>query len=188
MGKGQRTEPGDIARLVRASQLGQRGAFNELVRLFQRRAMQVAVRMLGNVDEAAEAVQIGFVNAYLNIGKLKRPERFEPWLLRIVTNAAINQLREVKRRSRAAELVDCCRDTEDRRLAEQTIGSEDLKAAIERAMLKLAKKEAKAIALFGLEDMSQSEVAKAMGCSVGAVRWHVYRARQKLKVLLKEYL
>jgi RNA polymerase sigma factor (sigma-70 family) len=55
-------------------------------------------------------------------------------------------------------------------------------------MSKLSKREAKAIGLFGLQDLSQREVAEIMGCSVGAVRWHVYRARQKLKVLLKEYL
>ena len=53
----------DIERLVRAGQAGDRGAFDEIMRLYQRRAMQVAVRMLGNADEAAEAVQSGFVKA-----------------------------------------------------------------------------------------------------------------------------
>ena len=55
-------------------------------------------------------------------------------------------------------------------------------------MLKLSEKEAKAMSLFGLNDLSHKEVAEIMGCSVEAVRWHVFRARQKLKVLLKEYL
>jgi RNA polymerase sigma factor (sigma-70 family) len=55
-------------------------------------------------------------------------------------------------------------------------------------MLRLSKKEAKAITLFGLEDLSQKQVAEIMGCSVQAVRWHVFRARQKLKVLLRKYL
>ena len=55
-------------------------------------------------------------------------------------------------------------------------------------MFRLSGKEARAITLFGLEDMSQRQVAEIMGCSVQAVRWHVFRARQKLKVLLKEYL
>ncbi|UCG60024.1 MAG: sigma-70 family RNA polymerase sigma factor, partial [Phycisphaerales bacterium] len=140
-------------------------------------------------DEAAEAVQIGFVNAYLNIGKLKCPERFGPWLLRIVTNAAINQLREVKRRRDVlAESTDCLHEVADVRSPEQTSNIKDLKGAIERAMLRLSKKEAKAIALFGLQDISHKEVAEVMGCSAGAVRWHVFRARNKLKLLLKEYL
>jgi len=55
-------------------------------------------------------------------------------------------------------------------------------------MLRLSRKQAKAITLFGLEDLSQEQVSEMMGCSVEAVRWHVFRARQKLKVWLKEYL
>ena len=70
---------------------------------------------------------------------------------------------------------------------ESQIG-EELKEEIQRAMLKLSKKEAKAIALFGIEDLPREKVAEIMGCSTEAVRWHVFKARQKLKVLLKEYL
>ena len=55
-------------------------------------------------------------------------------------------------------------------------------------MLRLSKRETKAITLFGLEDLSQKQVAEIMGCSVGVVKWHVFRARQKLKVLLRKYL
>ena len=87
-----------IERLVKASQAGIRGAFDELVALYQRRAMQVAVRMLGDTDEAAEAVQNGFVKAYLNIEKLKEPGRFEAWFFRIIANTAISQRKAVKGR------------------------------------------------------------------------------------------
>jgi DNA-directed RNA polymerase specialized sigma24 family protein len=59
---------------------------------------------------------------------------------------------------------------------------------IQRAMLKLSKKEAKAIAMFGLKGLSQEKVAEIMGCSAEAVKWYVFKARQKLKLLLKEYL
>ena len=80
----------DTERLVKASQAGDRGAFDEIMRLYQRRAMQVAVRMLGNANEAAEAVQSGFVKAYLNISKLREPKRFESWFFRIIANTAIS--------------------------------------------------------------------------------------------------
>ena len=55
-------------------------------------------------------------------------------------------------------------------------------------MLKLSKKQAQAIALFGIDDLPQDKVAEIMNCSKEAVRWHVFKARQKLKVLLKDYL
>jgi RNA polymerase sigma factor (sigma-70 family) len=71
---------------------------------------------------------------------------------------------------------------------EQKEVGKELKEAIQRAMLKLSKKQAQAIALFGIEDLPRDEVAEIMGCSAEAVRWHVFKARQKLRVLLKEYL
>ena len=173
--------------LVKASQAGERGAFDELVRLYQRRAMQVAVRVLGDANDADEAVQAGFVKAYLNIGKLREPKLFEVWLLRIVTNAAISQVRAAKRRTEKIRIASYHDDKETFSPVERE-NARELKETIQRAMLKLPKKEAKAISLLGLQDLSHSEVAEIMGCSVGAVRWYVFRARQKLRVLLKEYL
>jgi len=148
---------------------------------------EVAIRVLGDAEQAAEAVQTGFVNAYLNIGKLKEAKRFEIWLLRIVTNAAISEARKTRRTTQRTTVVDFFEDT--RMLSpSESKSTEELKETIKRAMLKLSKKEAKAISLFGLKDLSHKEVAEIMGCSIEAARWYVFRARQKLKVLLKEYL
>ena len=179
--------PEGRAELVKASQAGERGAFDELVRLYQRRAMQVAVRLLGDANDAAEAVQAGFVKAYVKIGKLREPKRFENWLLRIVTNAAISQARAAKRRMEKIRIAEH-RDDREASSPDERETAKELKEAIQRAMLQLSKKEAKAMSLFSLNDLSHSQVAEIMGCSVGAVRWHVFRARQKLRVLLNEYL
>jgi len=177
----------DIERLVKASQAGDRGAFDELVRLYQRQAMRVAVRMLGSANEAAEAVQNGFFKAYLNIGKLRKPKRFETWFFRIIANTAISQRKAAKRRTGKIKIAGNYGSKRILSPVESQIG-EELKEAIQQAMLKLSKKEAKAIALFGIEDLSREKVAEIMGCSTEAVKWHVFRARQKLRVLLKEYL
>lgn len=177
----------DIERLVRASQADDRGAFDELVRLYQRKAMQTAVRMLGNANEAADIVQVSFVKAYVSIRKLKEPKRFGVWLLRIVANAAISQRRVMRRRLEKMKIVDCYKGEKSISPAEKGI-AEELNEAMREAMLRLSKKEAKAISLFGMEDLSHRQVAEIMGCSVEAVRWHVFKARQKLKVLLKDYL
>ena len=182
-----KVQTSDIERLVKASQAGDRGAFDELMRLYQRRAMQVAVRMLGNADEAAEAVQSGFVKAYLSIKKLREPKRFEAWFFRIITNTAISQRRAAKYRAEKIKIAGDCGSKKVFSPEEREVG-EELKEAIPRAMLKLSKKEAEAIALFGIEDLPREKVAEIMGCSAEAVKWHVFKARQKLKVLLKEYL
>lgn len=182
-----KTKVVNIEWLVKASQAGDRGSFDELVGLYQRRAMQVAIRMLGDADEAAEAVQNGFVKAYLNINRLREPKRFEAWFFRIIANTAISQRRAAKGR---AEKIKITGDFEGKKVftPEQKEVGKELKEAIKRAMLKLSKKQAQAIALFGIEDLPRDEVAQIMGCSTEAVRWYVFKARQKLKVLLKEYL
>jgi RNA polymerase sigma-70 factor (ECF subfamily) len=177
----------DVARLAKAGQAGDRGAFDELVRLYKKRAMLVAVRISGSADEAADAVQAGFLKAYLNVRKLRDAEQFECWLLRIVANAAISQARAAKRRADKVRIADCSQN-ETALSAPREQNTEELSRAIRQAMLKLSKREAQAISLFGLQDMSQKQVAQIMRCSVEAVRWHVFNARKKLKVLLKEYL
>lgn len=176
-----------IERLVKASEAGIRGAFDELVALYQRRAMQVAVRILGDTDEAAEAVQDGFVKAYLNIEKLKEPKRFEAWFFRIIANTAISQRKATKGRVEKITIFGNSKSKKALSPEESQVG-EELKDAIQWAMLKLTKKQALAIALFGIEGLPQNEVAEIMGCSAEVVRWHVFKARRKLKVLLKEYL
>ena len=176
----------DVERLVEASRAGDRSAFDGLVRLYQRRATHLAVRLLGNADDATEVVQQAFVTAYLKIDKLRDPKRFESWLLRIVANLAIDYREVAGHRLGTIEVADC----EAKRSVspiERQIEAE-LEEAVQGAMLKLSAKEAKAISLFGFEDLSHKEVAKIMGCSVGTARWYVFRARRKLSTLLKDYL
>jgi RNA polymerase sigma-70 factor (ECF subfamily) len=184
----QKVKISDVELLAEASSRGNRDAFDKLIELYQRRAMQVAVGILSNLDEAAEAVQAGFVKAYLNIEKLREPGRFEIWLLRIISNTALSQRKAAWRRVEAAKAADCQRPGKRAFSPAQTADSEELREAIQKAMLRLSKREAKAITLFGLDDLPQEQVAEIMGCSAGAVRWHLFRARKKLKILLREYL
>jgi RNA polymerase sigma-70 factor (ECF subfamily) len=177
-----------VERLVEASSQGNRDAFDELVGLYQRRAMQVALAVLNNADEATEAVQAGFVKAYLSINKLREPKKFEIWLLRIISNTAISQRKAAKRRVEAAKTADCGRQEKRTFSPSETADAKELREAIQNAMLRLSKKEAKAITLFGLDNLSQKQVAEIMGCSVQVTRWHVFRARKKLKVFLRKYL
>ncbi|MHC4951731.1 MAG: RNA polymerase sigma factor, partial [Planctomycetota bacterium] len=117
--------------------------------------------------------------------KLRDPEKFGPWLLRIVLNTSSDRLRSIVRRKRrftSSENLD--NESVDDRTAEER----ELESAIQSAMSRLSKIQARAIALFGIEDLSHKEVADILDCSQQAARWHVHQARKKLKVLLKDYL
>ena len=181
-------EQSETVALVKASQTGDRAAFDRLVQLHQRRAMGLAFGILGNVHDAAEVVQEALVKAYLGLGGLSHPERFRSWLLRIVAHEAISRRRSARRHRIIMRLLAA--SAMERWAAEpQERGrEEELHTAIERALQRLSAKEAEAIALFGLDGLSHKEVGRIMGCSAGAVRWHVHRARKKLGVLLREYL
>ena len=178
----------EIVGWVRASQAGDKAAFDRLVRRHQRQAMRVATGMLGDVNEAAEVVQEALVKAYLRLGSLKVPGRFRAWLLRIVVNEAVSRRRTQRRRAGFLRLLAGHGPRRSVRSPEQIRQAEDLKEAVKRAIAQLTEKEAQAITLFGLDDLPHEDVARIMACSIQSTRWHVYRARQKLRLLLKEHM
>ena len=75
---------------VLAARTGDRAAFGKLAQLYQRQCAAVAVRLLGNAHDAAELVQDALLKAYRSLEQLNQSERFGPWLMRIVTNLALN--------------------------------------------------------------------------------------------------
>jgi RNA polymerase sigma-70 factor (ECF subfamily) len=181
-------EHGETVELVRATQAGDKAAFNRLVQLYQRQAVGLALGILGNKDDAAEVVQEAFVKAYLGLGSLSRPERFRFWLMKIAANEAISRRRTARRRRIVTSLFVTLRAERQSPGPQERENADELQKAIERSMRQLTDKEARAIVLFGLDDLPHDEVGRIMGCSAGAVRWHVHQARKKLRILLKEYL
>src|SRR3954470_14401238 len=84
--------------LVLAARQGDRAAFGKLAQQYQRQCAAVALRLLGNTHDAMELVQDALVKAYRSLGQLQQSERFGPWLMRIVTNLALNSRRSRGRR------------------------------------------------------------------------------------------
>lgn len=176
----------EVARLAQAAQAGDKDAFDRLVRLHQDQAMRIAFGILGNVHDAAEVVQEAFIKGYVQIAHLVVAESFRFWILRIVANEAVSRHRALRRRAAMTKLFAAAGIRRRPSEPDEKENARDLQAAVERAILRLTGNEAKAIALFGIEDLPHAEVARIMGCSVGAARWHVHRARQKLRVLLRD--
>ena len=88
------------ADLVQRTRQGDSDAFAALVRMYQRRAVSVAYRLLGNIEDAGDVSQDAFVRAYRCLDQLDDPARFGPWLLKVVSNLALNF-----RRSRSSRLA-----------------------------------------------------------------------------------
>ena len=84
--------------LVASLKAGDEEAFVEMVRLCQKRVINTAWRILGNLDEAREVSQDVFAKVFEAVGALREEDRFEVWLLRITVNHCRNRWKYLKRR------------------------------------------------------------------------------------------
>ena len=183
---------------------GDNAAYGELVERYQRQAVVVSYRLLGNHDDARDVSQDAFVKAFRSLDTLERPAAFGGWLMRIVTNLSLNFRRG--RRLRIAQQID---GPVGDRLGDPTASNRpmpghgpdslaqsgdptrilegrELGDALRQALLKLPEKQRNALVLFTIEELPQKEVAERLECSVEAVKWHVFQARKKLRDLLKD--
>jgi len=185
--------------LVLASKAGDRVAFGKLAQQYQRQCVAVALRLLGNTHDAAELVQDALLKAFKNLQQLQQSERFGPWLMRIVTNLALN-FRRARGRRQAISLEQPASDSDEGEDLRATVAGSELDAperpltsgelgdAIQRSIDELPEKQRLALVMFAVEKMPQKDVAEVLNCSVEAVKWHVFMARKQLKKSLGNYV
>lgn len=192
------TPPDEIDLVCRARE-GDADAFADLVRRYQRRVVSVAYRLLGNAEDASDVSQDAFVRAYRNLSQLEDAARFGAWLMRVVTNLALNYRRARSTRSTASldegalgsgQIIN---PTTGQRatagpVSEQGALPKELNAAIGQALERLPEKQRLALILFSVEGMPQKEVAEILECSIELVKWNVFQARRKLKEMLESFL
>ena len=190
----------DDARLVSAVLAGDSAAYDRLVRRYQRRALAVAYRLLGDVHDAADVAQDAFVRAFGHLQSLEDQRRFGPWLMRIVTNLSLNFRRSRGIQARRAVAFDELTDGPDELRSgsgqatavqvsppESSLAGE-LHEAVGRAVAALPEKQRLALILFSIEGLPQKEVAQILECSVELVKWNVFQARKTLRKKLAEYI
>src|SRR3989454_12174911 len=85
-------------KLIRAGQRGDEQAVEALFRRYQRPLFQTALRVLGNTEDAEDALQDGLLSAYRNLKRFEGRSQFSTWLTRIVINAALMRRRSAKAR------------------------------------------------------------------------------------------
>jgi len=184
------------AEAVRRTLAGDTAAYDRLIDGYQRRAVAVAYRLLGNIEDAMDVCQDAFLKAFRSLATLQDPERFGAWLTRIVTNLALNFRRG--RRGNLSLTADDDGETVDERAASlsprgRNAASDSLEAAetqqaVSAAIEALPEPQRLALILFAVEGLPQKEVAEILQCSVEMVKWNVFQARKKLREMLEEYL
>ena len=169
---------------------GDRLSLDELFRRYRQPAYRVAYRLLGNEADALDAVQEGFVKALTHLHGFQGRSSFKTWLLRVVSNAALDLGRQRGRRE--AVSLDDSGDaaTSARMLSADESGKglerADLRSALDRALNSLSESQRQTFVLYADGDLSYREVADVLGISIGTVMSRLYYARQKLRAFLNE--
>jgi RNA polymerase sigma-70 factor (ECF subfamily) len=168
----------DDAALLRAHVAGDRHAFGELVQRHRDRLWAVALRTLGDREEAADAVQDALLSAYRAADRFRGDSAVTTWLHRIVVNACLDRAR--RRQARPAVPLP-----EVETAARASIEPDrDTAVVVRAALAQLPPDQRAALVLLDLEGYSVAEIAEMLGIAEGTVKSRCARGRARLAVLL----
>lgn len=177
--------------LLKCYTAGKSEALEELFRRYRMPAYRVAYRLLGNEADALDAVQEGFVKALTHLGTFQGRSTFKTWLLRVVSNAALDLGRQRGRRVTINLHAAEANDGEDPSFLithDPAHGLEraDTRRLLNQALATLSDAQRRTFVLHAEVGLSYREVADTMGISIGTVMSRLYYARQKLRTYLEE--
>lgn len=168
------------AALVERSLGGDQRAFEALVQRHQRVLFTVAIRMLGNRDDAADAAQNAFVRAYQNLGTYDPTRRFFSWIYRILVNECLNTIR-----ARRPEDAGAGEEPAAASGPLDTLEAAERRDHVQRALLSLTPELRAVIVLRHYAGLSYEEIGEAIGgLPARTVKSRLYSARQRLGQLL----
>jgi RNA polymerase sigma-70 factor (ECF subfamily) len=169
--------------LVQRVLAGDQAAYALLVERYRDRLGRYAVRMLGNVADAEDALQETFVRGYRSLGRCVEPERFGAWLFGIL----VNRCRTIGgQRARRQQRLVHDEAAVKRSAVGHTAENDMLREAIEWALAQLPSRNREAFVLKHIDDLSYEEMAEVTGVGVSALKMRVMRAREELRQLLSE--
>lgn len=175
------------AALVEAARGGDRDAFGDLVSRYQDRLFNTMVRIAGDRDDAADAVQDAFVQAYVKLDAFRGESQFFTWLYRIAMNVALTR----RRRRRPAQSLDAAKEAagdepiDDAQSPDDRLQADERAEQVHSALAELGDQHRKILVLREMEGCSYEAIAEILELPVGTVRSRLFRARLQLRDRLK---
>jgi RNA polymerase sigma-70 factor, ECF subfamily len=176
---------------------GEIDAFEPLVRRHQKKMVNMAYRMLGDYEEACDAVQDAFVAAYRSLRQFRGEARFSTWLARIVLNHSKNRLKQIRARGRDAMVsIDDPVETPSGEIPRELCSREEtildhlerkeVNERVKGAIDALDREHREVIILRDIEGFSYEEMRDILKIPEGTVKSRVFRAREALREQLKK--
>lgn len=181
--------------LVERCQRGDRTAFEDLVALIGPDLYKMIFAHVRNHDDTDEVLQECLIRIYRHLGSLRDVKKFPGWVSRMTVNQCHSH--QLKRSRTAMQSTDDRYEVQDREVMWQNphdgnprteLMRKEVMTDINRAIAELPPRQRSAIVLFEVQGHSIREVAAAMECSEGAVKFNIHQARKKLKASLRQYV
>lgn len=170
---------------------GDSRAFEEIVKRHQGKLYATAYQVTGNREDALDVTQEVLLKAYEKINQWEPRGLFLPWLIRLTVNRSIDYLRKRKRTSHETLIENIAKVDEEEAGVYHTQASpltpveitraKEIDDKIREALTKLSRTQQTVFILRHYKGYSLNEIAEHLGCTVGSVKVHLFRALQKLR-------
>ena len=175
------------AELVKKSQLGDKGAFEELVKRHQELVFSLAYKLTGNRELANDVAQEAFIRAWKAIQKFRGDSTFSTWIYRITVNTAWT-LRKKAKKHYSLNIEDTQEPVviDEKKDPEFLAINSDLSSVLKKALDQIPIEQRIIVELKNIEGRSHKEIAEYLDISVTAAKVRLHRAHQKLRQILEE--
>ncbi len=191
--------PGIGKEVIEGCKAGDRKAFEKIVLFYQRRVLNYAYRMLGNMEEAKELAQEVFVSVFESIKELREEAKFDGWLKQIALNHCRNRWKYLKRRHYFnMDSIDDPIETEDGEMTKPFADPSDppdtvyekrrIQEWVQEGLLQLKEDQRELVVLRDLQGLSYEEIGRFLNLAEGTVKSRLHRARMELKEILQKYV
>src|SRR5215212_1501852 len=181
----------DDRQLVQTIREGDTDAFEQLVRRKTSKVYAICYRIIGNAEDAKDISQLVFIKLWENLAKYDPQYAFDTWLYRMVTNVAIDFMRNKQSRDNAVNsnlrLVKTSADAEPGVIVQR----KEIENVFNDVASALSPKQKTIFVMNQMDDLPSAEIAKILGCRESTVRNHLFNARklmqQQLQLRYPEY-
>jgi RNA polymerase sigma-70 factor (ECF subfamily) len=179
--------------LVERALAGDGDAFGEVVRRWERKIYALAYGITGNAEEARDATQETFINAYRNLPRFRGEAQVSSWLHRIAVNQCITRQRRARVRAETGleEEVEAGREqflsTDSEASPARTSESKQRAVAVRRAVASLPQELREVVLMKEFEELTFQEIAEALQIPLSTVKSRLYTALRQLRLKLEKF-